>query len=484
MFRSAYITFTKLLQVYNYPLSESNTDSIRSNFKPVFSKDYNQNVIAFKSNDLKCKNPHDWGVLYFPTSIKAGYKNTPPFIKNIGPIKFHFPFYEAKKPLCFFVNEEIIGTTPYRRQPASHECDDYNIYRYSKFVHDAEDQRHTLLCYSLENPLYISAYFNGKCVATGRIYTNLYSCGFVALNVAMSISLDAFRDIETAIRVISLVNPWQQHPKVPWTWRSKIGDGTLHKIVGSLVGLLSDSLYESGTFIREYSSWARSVKIQSDESIESLSKYFNLKEKTVFSEVRGCKPKSYTWRVRNQYEDEYFDPDHGYLSYSYDISKCYILFAKGIDIHNFGCDVKHEYALHAFWRSHEILERLLIKKAILEYYVDFLRDEITDLKLWRLSKIEQSKEDRFIRFSVFITNIYKHIAYLDNNTNKMSSVRRKIYAEYSKAYRLDEVYTKLTPLRKAWEEECAQYESLGIRIGRQVKDSIKEIFKLFTFPVT
>lgn len=480
MYRSAYLVYTKLLQVYNYPFSEWNKKGIRKSFEPLFGESFNEHNYFLSYENVNYDIYHHTDK-YNPRYIfKLKYGRSRPFIKNIGQVKFRIPFLESNDPHHYFNDCEVIGKINDRpiweNNTRSYQGKfDDNIYKKSRFCHDSDDQRFTLLSYSLENPLYISAYDGARCVATGRIFVNIYSCGFVALSVAISLQDDAI-SMEDIFPVIEHLSPADKHSSVPWVWKSKIRNGSLCDIVNNVISLLSDSIFETGTFVNVSKKWHTSIKIHSDEMPECFVNALDLEKSRIVNKIKYYKIETCRWRHTYAPEDMRKRMDYRTREKKEKNKLNYILFSDNLDIHNYASIVRPNYALHRFWRNHDLLERTLIKNAILESYTIFYADEYENLKLWRLSKFEQFKEDKFFNLTAFSPNIYKHISYLKKDAGKLSPFYRKLFSEYSESVGLNKTFDKINILKVKWEEECLNYESLGMAWVKKTRNFILGFF--------
>ena len=429
MYRSTYISYTTVIPLFTYPLEEQNTDNIRGSFKPLFGKEYNNRIRPNDNEEVSYK--------FFK------YKSEWPFFKNLGCVKFVYPTVGNYKLNDFFKTNEISD----KKKEV--------VFRFSPFKdNNPDDQRMTLLYYALQTPLYIAAYEKGKCVVTGRIFVRLYSCGFLAISIGLTLPTHRFPDFNRVLPVVELLSPGNCNSKVPWKWESKIGNGSLYDIVENVKQLIAGSVYESGTFPDEHIVWHKSLKIQSENPKEYYEETLSLKNTTVIDKLKFCEKE-----IPDSEDDWENIPDNSYN---------YILFSKKIDIHNYASWVSPKYCLSKYWEAQSIKEMVLIRKAIYEKYVEFLSDSVEKLKLWRLSSKEKLMEDKFLRFSVFNVYLYKHISFLDKEIRKFDSFSAKIYAEYAHCLGYQSVFKNLKDIKAQWEDECKAYESFGVHLGLQL----------------
>jgi hypothetical protein len=482
MFRSAYITFTKLFQVYNYPFDdkENNLKGVRSAFTSLFAKQYNSKVRYLYEDGYDFEDEYISKVDYF------SYLGEFPFIKKLGPLKLWISHQDLKEGTNIYGKERFFSSEieldilkdfpgiPAWAQPTA---------GYLDFKDVANDQRFSFINYSLGNPLYISAHYKGKCVATGRIFASVYSSGFVVMNIAISLRKGKYHNsINDILPINTHLNPWDVFSKVPWEWKSKVCSGTLAQVVNEVKKLFSDSIFTSGTFVNE-TMWHKSIKLHSDESDETVTKLFELTNSVKIDKVRDYVFENKEWRKKYGYLKE-FDEDDNDDWWTDTPPKAkksinYILFSKSIDIHNYYCEVDDEYLLHRFWHNHRILEKAMIQKSVLEAYVKFLNEEIIQLRKWRLDKLTQLAEGKLLKLNVFIPAIYDHIYYIKADVKKMAPFYRRIYSEYSRIVGLNKLFEDIKEIQPVWEEECLKYEAMGITISKTLLTIIQNIIKYF-----
>lgn len=476
MFRSAYITFTKLLQVYDYPFdpNDNQLEGIRNSFKPVFSKQYNPKVRLFQSDPFYFETAD--GDHYVSEADYFSYNGEMPFIKNIGAVKLWIPSRNRNQVQVrredYFRNR-IKSSALHGKFPGIPSWDT-PVRGYGKYMDSASDQRFSYIGYSLSKPLYIAAHYKGECVATGRIFVNIYSSGFVSVNIALSLPQGKrYKSVEDVLPVNTHINPWDEYSKMPLEWKSKIENGTLGQITRKMIALLSDSIFTKGAFVKE-TQWHKSIKLHTDESVDTVTRHFKLKAPVKIDRLRGYILENRDWREKygyikkpkNQINDWWEDADLPKEQHTGN----YYLFDKGIDIVNFSGEVNNANILHRFWNDHRILEKAMIQKCILGEYAKYFEEKVTQLRKWRLDTIEtQLIEGQLFKMNVFVPAIYDHIVYIKSDTKGMHVFDRKLFSEYSRITGLDKMYADIKKRQPVWEQECLAYEAMGIKIISAIK---------------
>ncbi|MDR2951323.1 MAG: hypothetical protein LBV71_19210 [Prevotella sp.] len=457
---------------------------MRSAFKPLFSKEYNPKVRLFYH-----------GIEGGPKKCFFSYSEHFPFIKKLGALKLHISGQASRETWGqdgrhhFFQEEKKIkhgdSKICFGRIPAIEE--------YAGYRDVAEDQRFSFMCYSLDKPLYLSAHYKSKyaskeiCVATARIFIHVYSSGFVAISVAVNPQKGEFyKSLDDFLGKFdsNYINPWDEHSEFSY-WKSRVANGSLGKIVKTVVSLLSDSIFENESFVEESKlsksakgGWHKSIMLHCDEPAETIISRFNLKNPIKIGELCKFVFEAEEWRKKQGYEDEQGDWGMCNRMPEKDKSFNYYLFDKDIDLLNYSGRLRNTFVRHRFWLSHGILEKTMIQKAILELYAKHFREEISNLQKWQLSKDAQLIEGRFLQLSVFHKTIYEHIKYLKSFVRDMIPFERNLHSKYGETIGLNKIFEDIDTLLPLWMEECRVYKALGIRYVDDVISCCEKIKKV------
>jgi len=428
----AYIVQAQVLKLGDRPFSVQN---VRSNFKKIFNDkksftNYRKEILA----------PNLW----VQEHVDKRQMDNAPFIRNLGPICFNPRTGRVEKndsDKVFIVEFFGGGSAFYKPEDAFYakyfESDEefFSDVNFFGFDHTLDDQRMNHLFFELIHPLFIKATFNNEIMADGKIFLHIYPIGYIVLLLAISIKNQDYSDLKKIYHATLETFPYYGYSS--WEWSCKIGDGRLSEIIDKVIGNIEKSIFTSESGRVKKSEWYYAVKLMSDAQ-----------EKKVADRLFGSGTFEGGFEIRR-----------------YGAVEGYLLFSKRAMIRNFFPSQfrNRKKLLRSFWRYFALFELLILKKCIYEDYCEHIRSEIIKLREYRLSPLTKAKREDILKFSVYDSNISKHLYTLDKYTRTLSPLYRAIYSSISSNIGFDNRREKLKNLVKDWENEVEKWEH-GIKM--------------------
>lgn len=435
---STYTVHTQVIALDDRPFAATK-GKIRPVWQPLFE-------------DKSCFT--DFSTLIMP------YRRSPPpekpFLRRLGSICFN------PRSLRFATSWEKGALTDYlrRRRRIDKHPKHYYQQPISVFGYDQEleDERMNYLYFELYKPIFLRAKTEDDTRAEGKIFIHFYPSGYIVLQIVVALTWRGLRNVESLRQILKETRPWR--PNSNWLWSSRIGSGKLHEIVDIIRSNLNKSLYVDYSITLRQSIWQSAVKVFSNAKENDIA---TEGERIAFGLLlpRG-KPEGLGIPCSNWFT---------YLLASRQGLACiFIPSASRVLGLSMGCQEdlwnwpglwkwpKRKRALRFFWKILLLDEFVALKRQIYQDYAELLRNEVGQLKDFRLSLKRKATQEDLLRFSVYDYEIPQFLSALDKHIRSAPPFYRRIYSTISTGTGFDEQRGKVKNLVRQWEEEITLWK--------------------------
>lgn len=444
--RSAYIVHTQIIGLGDR--SFPSTKRLRSVWHPLFdSKDCFTDLYTL-IQDVSHVNHLPWeGRKELPAPSK-------PFIRNLGSICFNTRSVRLAygKDDRSFLAEHLgekyhkkYRQTPYEENNNDEYFADGRIFGYDT---ELEDQRMNYLYFEVRKPLFLRAETNDDTRAEGKVFVHIYPSGYLALQLAVSLAWEKDRSLNDLRSLVQETRPWRRGNR--WMWSSRLGNMTLHEVVERIKDNLQQSLYVNGSSLPRQDSWHSTLKLASDADAKQIATDLIL--------------------ARGHYE--ILDIQSTALTQS---NLTYLLASR----QGLTCVAplthKRKQALNFFWKILTIAEFVAFKHRVYDDYAKFLRQQVTQLRDFRLSIQRKLRNEDLFRFSVYDHKIPQFLSALDKHIRSATPFHRRIYSAISAGTGFDARRERVMKLVGEWETEVEQWEPSLSLLWKKVISPIRSL---------
>lgn len=442
---SAYIVHTQLLGLGNYPFPS--TEGLRSKWHTLFNSEtcfYSlRNIIRpqmfpyfpFYDHMMKVGDPK-W--ISYQLTIK-------PFIKNLGPI-------------CFDSRSSRLNGSSLRngresleyllRSKSLKEIESWRKKFFTKYPNGVfgynpklKDQRMNYLYFQLDNPLVLKAE-DDDLRAKGKVFIHIHPTGYIALYVAIALQWKRNKGLNDIALLVKETRPWRRGTS--WVWQTRIGDGRLFEVIGKVKHNLQASFYSDPSIHLHEGEWKSAINLTTSEPpIE------------VASELLSVEYGKY--QVVNL-QHHAASLDSTILDFGDSTSLKYMIVSRQGLFCAVRGDAKRKLALRFFWKILTLHEFAIYKHRVYEDYSEFLKNEITLLKEYRLSLKRKLAKEEVSKLSVYDHKIRRFLLALDSHIKTAAPFHRFIYSAISSGTGLDARREKLYKTLEQWEEEVSMWQ--------------------------
>lgn len=400
---SLYITHSAVISLDDAPLLT--TDNIRDSFIPIFidKNCYANGLTNFFSLNSK-----------IPT-IKT------PFINNMGRVIL------SNRTFNFF------KTNPYFDNPEDHEkTKNVGGYVLDGHIKELPDQRMYFFYFELEKPIKILAQFNGKTMASGRIFLHFYPTGYIIIHLAIYSKNISNSTINSESDLTNLIRETIPQENKKWKWKSTFGNLTLKETIDQVCFNITHSLYKNRETTLAISDWKTGVSISGDL------------------------PKAqYSQTIRKNIN--FIDISRNYDSIDSKEPRSFLFIRKNIHYYVTDSGRKRSTILHSIWMINKINEFLLFKKHVYVCYQNHLSKDRKEINNFILNR-----ELFFHKANIFGKNYYNeffyyHLEALDDYTKMFGSKYRAIYAKFSESNGFNKERAKLLQELKDWKQDIEKW---------------------------
>lgn len=419
--QSAYIVQSCVISLGSKPLSK--LENLRPPFRPIFSS-----KSCFK--DLRESIKDKWDHIHDVTL------SSEPFVKNLGQVCFNTRSLNLNQS-----PENIIGllTNEHNRDSYSYEEEELAFFGYDSSF---EDQRMNFLYFELLHPLFIKATLNGKTRAEGHIFLHFYPCGFIILNLAVSLKSNCFENIEEFIKSAEETRPWRINNEWKWTCKIQKDADSLDNIIKLVMDQVFQSIYVDKSTTNNKYKWHSVLKIRTREKPKKVASLF----------LKGPYD---TFNIHDDGE--------------------YILSSRQGVIYVFPINKNKGNSLRSFWKKFTLIEFIILKQTIYESYASFLNSEILDLKNSRQNTLRKLTKEDFRRFSAYDSNIPTFLQALDRHILTAHPFYRRVYASISLGKGFDDQRRKVLGLVDDWESEVEKWEPNAVILWKKIISPIRSL---------
>lgn len=401
--KSLYVTQTAVISLFDVPLETK--ENIRSVFDPIF-------------NNKKCFK--DAGINISDMRKNMNHSNMP-FISNMGQLRFY------EEPVRFFV-----------AYPDYEEFWETKRFGYDK---NLKDQRMNFLCFQIHRPFKILAQYDGKTMASGKIFLHIYPTGYIVIHLAVYRRDVENTEIKTENDILDLIHETKPWLDGKWKWKSRFGCYTLRETFEQVLANISISLLAEGKLEIGKLEWKAGVAMKADLYNEEVSK-------AIMSD-----------KMANRFIE--------FRSRQYDETPNGILIAKK-NIHYYFAKISRERSsvLHSFWKINHICEFVLYKSKVYSDYLKYIqkdRNEMRDLMLNKKSKFNAAN---IVGKNFYRSTFFQYTQTLDEYVKMLGAKYRAMYALFSEVDGFNEKRAKLNHALEEWENDITAWQSKNTGLMR------------------
>lgn len=303
----------------------------------------------------------------------------------------------------------------------------FNTRRFHQFPdYDADDERRSFRFFELDNPLFLKGYMNDTLICDGKAFLHIYPSGYAILHIAIDIKLGGGDSIGYLSHMLNLSNP-RSKPGI--YWESRIGQGNISDIVNKIRKSIRDSIFKDrGVYLgkRWYGSHTKILS--------------NIEKEKITNEI-----------YKDDTSEIHVGEKNGYDEFIISKGDSFII--------NFFRDKKRDSVLRFFWNSMMMFEFVILKNRVFRDYRNFLEEEITNLKSYRLDTLNEMSRFDVMRMSVYDPQIPRYIDTLDRAIRFSSSHYQRIYSHFSDVIGFDSLRRNVISSLKEWEQEAEKWNN-------------------------
>jgi hypothetical protein len=274
---------------------------------------------------------------------------------------------------------------------------------------------------------------------------HLYPSGYIAVQVAVSITWSSGSGLGGMNETITQTRPWRRNST--WEWASRVGTGALHNIVERALGAIRLSLFKENEAVPSEVEWYTAVNIPTDAGADQMAGEFQVRSPDLKGLITSIPPAQ--WR--------YLLPSRQGLFCAYRPER------------------NPKRAARSFRKFLTLAEYTLLKHKVFGDYSAYLEREIVKLTGYRLSVTRKMTREDVTRFSVYDHTIPQFITLLDAQVRHATLFYRRVYSGLSAGTDLDGRREGLKKQVEVWEEEVGKWESGLATFWRIVVSPIRSL---------
>ncbi|MDE6233087.1 MAG: hypothetical protein K2M60_07050 [Lachnospiraceae bacterium] len=398
--KSLYVTQSTVIGLSDVPLETK--DNIREAFEPIFKSKHCFTGMGVDTNGLLSNQICD----------NVSVVNAP-FITQMGQLHFN------KRSISFF--------PIYTEYEEYEDYEDYNVFGCDK---NLEDQRMNFLYFELSKQFKMLAQYEGRTVASGKIFLHFYPTGYIVVHLAVY-RRDVYNiDVKTEKDLLDLIQETKPWIEGKWKWKSKFGCHSLKKTIELVYQSISLSVFAEGKMTKRRFGWKASVAVKTDLSQIEISR-----------------------SIQEEAENHFVEFANG--SYSEDLQGILVA-KKSINYYFADCYRDRNLILHSFWKINYINEFVLYKNKVYSDYLRYIQKDRNEMR--NLNKDYKFKFANIVGKEFYRDTFFSYTQILDEYIKMLGSRYRAIYALFSKVDGFDNKRAKLKQELNRWENDIAVFQ--------------------------
>jgi len=315
------------------------------------------------------------------------------------------------------------------------------------------DERLSHLYFELRRPLSLAASPKGLRLrpVSAKLFVHIYPVGYVVLKLAVSLAFKGWNHTDNPEdctigllrQLFDETKPWGE--RGDWTWKCSIKTGTLPEIMTVIKNELQRSFYSDTSRKFSEGSWESAVKIGSPSTKMALT------GRTIAINVL----------FRNK-EFESFDilDDWGHNKR--------LLASRQAIACVFSPRTARRLSIKFFWKFLVLAELVQLKRRIYEDYIQFFKEQMNELREFRLSLRRKATKEDVFRFSVYDPQIPRLFLVLDQHIRATKPFYRRIYSMLSTGTGLDARRARAATLVRDWQDEVEKWEPVLVVLWKKI----------------
>ena len=325
-----------------------------------------------------------------------------------------------------------------------------------------DDQRMNMLYFEIYNPLYLTAFFEKRKMATGKVFLHIYPSGYIVFHLAVCFTQDLIHDNNDLKKIILETQPWRRNHS--WQWKSRVTHGSLEDVFDFLFQLTVTSLLEPRFHKKiKKQNWYTCVKFLENWNMDDLARLiFNHNIKSV-----GLK----------RYDEYYKSDDFKIMDDSIQVNHKLVTAKEGflIWLPNY---YHRKKALGQFWKILEMAEFTLLKDQFYDDLASYLRPETEKLQDYRLDKKRKLTKESLLKFTIYKPEIPQMMAAFEKHLHSATGFYRFIHSCIADGIGHYEKKEKVKKLVDQWIVEIEKWKPNFTIIWTSVIGPLKEILSL------
>lgn len=333
------------------------------------------------------------------------------------------------------------------------------------------DQRLHMLYFQCARPLQLRSSRSSGTSASGRLFVHVYPLGYVIMSVALAIRFRRPPSVAEAHGFVRKTRPWSAGSNL--AWRSRVGQGSLGKIVDVVSAILSRSMFTNVQDALTAGEWFTAIKIPVPDGLADTERLGipGWEEPVEWLKSHG----NYGHSSRDYYQRQEQAEVTCFREVGFS-KRSMALFVRPPKRDGDSLLFRRDRSLRLFWRFHQLVEGALMQEGIFGQLREYFDKETATLVSFRLSALEKSKKEDILRLSPYNPVYAVVVRKLDEYMKQPAPFHRRIYSAVATALGVDSLRKEVMLGIGRWEAEIAKWDHPFVMLWRQLLSPIRKAF--------